>query len=432
MATKTSGPSRLPSYPWIGKRPFYGWIIVAVGVVTQFLQGLSSQGFSTYLSFLQRDFGWSKAVMAGPRSVTSVEGAIIGPLEGFLVDKFGPRLIVMIGVFIMGLGFILFGLTNSLWLYYLANIIIALGTGFQGMIIMSVTVNKWFRRRRTIAQSIMLLGFSMAGVVGVPLLVLTQSAFGWQISAIGSGLIIWAVGFPCSLLLRTEPEPYGLMPDGDAPRATSAGGSKSTYIKEESDFTLREAVRTRAFWCLAFGWAIGGLGMGAAQVHLFLHLEQGVGLSATTSALVWTVASLSNIPIQASWWILRGQAAQKPYAWGLHAFNGSIYFLPGYCYFRADSSCIRSALRHRLGNPDSGDELHSGGVLRQEVLGNHLWHATINKPSFFHSRSGGSWLFSGRPGELPLDVHRHVIRHAGWIDYHHSGNSSETSPPYPE
>jgi MFS family permease len=136
---------------------------VAVGVLTQFFQGISSQGFSTYLSFLQKDFGWSKAVMAGPRAVTSVEGAVFGPLEGFLLDRYGPRLIVAIGVFIMGSGFILFGLTNSLWLYYLANIIIALGTGFQGMVIMSVTVSKWFRRKRTIDQSIMLLGFSMAG-----------------------------------------------------------------------------------------------------------------------------------------------------------------------------------------------------------------------------------------------------------------------------
>ena len=64
----------------------------------------------------------------------------------------------------------------------------------------------------------------------------------------------------------------------------------------EYDFTLREAIRTWAFWLLAIGWAIGNLGIGAAQVHLFLHLEQGVGLTRTTASLVWTIASLSNIP----------------------------------------------------------------------------------------------------------------------------------------
>jgi MFS family permease len=294
--TKPYSPQKLPRYPWIGKRPFYGWMIVAVGVVTQFFQGVSSQGFSSYLSYFQRDFGWSKAVMAGPRSVTSVEGAVIGPLEGWLVDKFGPRLIVTIGVFVMGLGFILFGLIDSLWMYYLANIVIALGTGFQGMIIMSVAVNKWFRRKRTIAQSIMLLGFSMAGVVGVPLLVLTQSAFGWEISAYGTGLLIWGVGFPCTLLLRTEPEPYGLQLDGDTAGVDSKAGTKRSELKEEYHFTLREAVRTHSFWLLSIGWAVGSLGMGITQVHLFLHLEQGVGLTAATSALVWTVASLTNIP----------------------------------------------------------------------------------------------------------------------------------------
>ena len=54
---------RTPKYPWIGKKPFYGWIIVIVGVVTQFFQGISSQGFSSYMDLLQSEFGWSKAAL---------------------------------------------------------------------------------------------------------------------------------------------------------------------------------------------------------------------------------------------------------------------------------------------------------------------------------------------------------------------------------
>ena len=125
----------VPVIPWIGRRVFYGWVIVAVGIITQFLQGIAIQGFSSYLGPLQRDFGWSRAVLAGPRSVTQVQNSVLGPIEGFLIDKFGPRSIVTIGVIILGLGFILFGLTHSLWLYYLASIVIALGTGFQGCLL---------------------------------------------------------------------------------------------------------------------------------------------------------------------------------------------------------------------------------------------------------------------------------------------------------
>jgi MFS family permease len=77
---------------------------------------------------------------------------------------------------------------------------------------------------------------------------------------------------------------------------SSIGGSSRTIVREEYEFTLAQAIRTHSFWLLAIAWAIGNLGLLGAQVHLFLHLEQGVGLSRTTAALVWTVASLSNIP----------------------------------------------------------------------------------------------------------------------------------------
>ena len=287
-----------PWFPWVGKRPFYGWIIVIIGAITQFFQGIASQGFATYLGPLQTEFGWSKAVLAGPRSVTQIEGAITGPLEGWLVDKLGPRKVVNVGIFIMGLGFILFGITHSLWMYYLSSIVIALGMGLEGLLVMSVTVNNWFRRKRTLAQSLIGLGYSFAGVVGVPALVFIQTRWDWRPSAIATGILIWAVGFPVAALLRSGPESIGILPDGDIPKdeTLSGGDNSQTALSDEYDFTLAEAIRTRSFWLLAVAWAIGNLGLLGAQVHLFLHLEQGVGLSKTTAALVWTVASLSNIP----------------------------------------------------------------------------------------------------------------------------------------
>jgi MFS family permease len=291
----SSSPQKLPRYPWIGKKPFYGWVIVSVSSFTQFTQGVVSQGFSTYLGPLQQEFGWNKALLAGPRSVTTVENSILGPIEGFLMDRLGPRKMVAIGTFLMGLGLILFGLTNSLWMYYLSNVIITLGSGLQGLLVLSVAINSWFRRKRTLAQSVMGLGYAMAGVVGVPVLVFTQTTMGWRTSAIATGLIIWAVGFPCSMLLRRNPEQFGLLPDG-APALPAAVGGAKTLPVVEYDFSLRQALRTRAFWFLAIGQSLGGLAMGVTQVHLFLHLEQGVKLSPATSALVWSVASISNIP----------------------------------------------------------------------------------------------------------------------------------------
>lgn len=268
-------------------------------MVTQFFQGVTNQGFSSYLPFLHAKFGWSKAVMAAPRSVSQVDNSVLGPIEGYLVDKFGPRVIATIGIFFMGLGLILFGLTNSLWMYFVANIVIDIGTGFEGLLIMSVAVNNWFRRKRTLAQAIMLLGFSMAGLVGVPALGLVQTNLNWQSAAIGSGLIIWIFGFPCAQLLRTRPEPFGLQPDGIESGFSNKPETVSRFLPSEYDFSLREAIHTPSFWFLAVGWALGGMGMGVAQTHLFLHLEDvdsGAGLTHATATLVWSVASFSNIP----------------------------------------------------------------------------------------------------------------------------------------
>ncbi|UCD09212.1 MAG: MFS transporter, partial [Dehalococcoidales bacterium] len=158
--TETPESLKPPRYPWIGKRPFYGWIIVSVGAVTQFFQGIASQGFATYMGLLQTEFGWTKAALSGPRSVTQIEGAILGPLEGFLVDRLGPRKVAVTGVLISTLGFVLFGLMNSYVMFYVSSIVITLGIGLQGLLVLSVTVNNWFNRKRTIAQSIMGLGYS--------------------------------------------------------------------------------------------------------------------------------------------------------------------------------------------------------------------------------------------------------------------------------
>lgn len=235
-------------------------------------------------------------MLAGPRSVTQVESSVLGPLEGFLMDKFGPRVLVTAGVFIMGLGFILFGLTHSLWMYFLSNIVVILGSGLQGGMIISVAINHWFRRKRATANAITMLGGPMFGLVGVPALILIQTTAGWRTATTLTGLIIWIIGLPLSMLLRGRPEPYGLLPDGDSPGAVSSAGARIRPAVQEFDFTLRQALHTRAFWSLVIGQAAARLGMQTVFIHVFLHLEKGVGLAALTAAFVWSIVGVVSFP----------------------------------------------------------------------------------------------------------------------------------------
>jgi MFS family permease len=291
--TETPQSLKSPRYPWIGKKPFYGWVIVTVGAVTQFFQGIASQGFTTYMGLLETQFGWTKAALSGPRSVTQIEGAITGPLEGFLVDRFGPRKVAAVGIFISGIGFALFGLMNSYVMFYVSSIVITLGIGLQGLLVLSVTVNNWFNRKRTIAQSIMGLGYSMAGVIGVPVLVFLQKQMDWRASAYITAIFVWVIGFPFVMMLRDKPETIGSVPDGEVIDKES---SDIPLITGGYDFSLSQSLKTSSFWFLAVGQAISNLGILSAQLHLFLHLEEYVGIEREMVALVWTVASLSNIP----------------------------------------------------------------------------------------------------------------------------------------
>jgi MFS family permease len=296
MISKTGVPAKTSRLPLANSRVFYGWYIVGVGFVTQIIQGIVSQGFASYLDVLGLEFHWSRAALAGPRSVTTIENAALGPVTGWLVDRFGPRNVVAVGVVMVGGGMVLFGLTNSMFMYYLSNIVMALGTGLEGLLVMSVAINNWFRRKRTIAQSVMLIGYALVGVIGVPALVYAQRVVGWRPAAIWTGIGVMAVGLPCTYLLRQRPEAHGLIPDGDRPgQSAAAVTGKKPLAEPEFDFSVRQALRTRTFWLLSFGLALSSLGMGAVQVHLFLHLE-GSGLTKTAAALVWSVASIANIP----------------------------------------------------------------------------------------------------------------------------------------
>ncbi|MBN2240450.1 MAG: MFS transporter [Dehalococcoidales bacterium] len=293
MDDLTNNP-HIPRYPWIGKRPFYGWIIVIVGAVTQFFQGIGSQGFSTYMDLLHAEFGWTKAALSGPRSVSMIEGAITGPIEGWLVDRFGPRKVVTAGLLITTLGFVLFGIMNNYVMFYVSSLVITLGIAFQGLLVMSVTVNNWFSRRRTIAQSVMGLGYSLAGVAGVPALVLIQNSMDWRASCFITAAAVFVIGLPFAILLRDKPESIGEIPDGIKQEKVAPG---KELVYAGYDFTLKEAAKTKSFWLLALGSSISNLGILSAQLHLFLHLIEGeAAMDRAAVSLVWTVASLSNIP----------------------------------------------------------------------------------------------------------------------------------------
>jgi len=262
-------------------RVFFGWYIVASAAGLQLLSGLLwMQSYGAYVVLLQEDFGWSKTMVAGAFALARVESGVLGPLQGWLVDRFGPKIILTIGILLFGIGFVSFSSINSLLGFYLSFAFIAVGSSLGGFATVMVSIVNWFQQHRSKAIAVSQIGYSLGGVA-VPLLVICLEAIGWRMTAFYSGLVVLLVGLPLAQLVRHRPADYGQIADGQYVVSTTA-----TSQLQGVDFSARQAMATPAFWLVSVGHASALLCVSVVMVHLVPHLSQGLGFTLTEAALV--------------------------------------------------------------------------------------------------------------------------------------------------
>lgn len=264
---------------------FYGWYIVGAAGGIQMLSGLLwMQSYGAYVVLLQEDFGWSKTLVAAAFALTRIESGILGPLQGWLVDRYGPRSILTIGICIFGVGFILFSRIDSLLGFYLTFALIAVGSSLGGFATVMVSLVNWFDKHRAKAVALSQMGYSLGGL-SVPIIILCLEAFGWRTTAMLSGIIVLVVGLPLVQMVRHRPSEIGEMADGtEMPLRDETGGDNA--FAGNRDFTAREAMRTSSFWLISIGHACALLVVSAVMVHLVPHLTEGLDYSLAQAGLV--------------------------------------------------------------------------------------------------------------------------------------------------
>src|SRR5213078_4737290 len=173
------------------KRIFYGWYMVAAGCGLQFLQSsLLMQSFGAYVAVLRDDRGWSKTALSGAAALHQMEAAILGPVLGWIIDRFGPQGLIRVGVVVFGAGFMLFSQVETLLEFYGAFIVMAIGSSFCGFFPVNVALIHWFER--------------------------------WRARAFASGVAYILVGLPLAWIIRRRPEDHGETIDG-LPSKTEMG-----------------------------------------------------------------------------------------------------------------------------------------------------------------------------------------------------------------
>ena len=286
------------------KRPriFYGWYIVAASFTSNvFVSGAYWQGFQLFFLPLLREFGWSRAALSGAFSMRQMEIGVFAPFLGFIVDRYGSRLVIMVSGFVLGLGMILVSFTFSLWSFYLFFMIASLGaSGTSHAIGWAVAIAKWFRRKRGIALGMGMSGPVMTGVVLFGLAYFVDT-YGWRDTLRGTGVMLWFIVIPLALVIKDSPESQGLLPDGDTPEEADPVayvGDQTARPRprfEEQGFTAGEALRSRSFWIISLMFGGMFFGTSAIQVHQIPYFES-VGFSTAEAAVTVTlVFALSGV-----------------------------------------------------------------------------------------------------------------------------------------
>lgn len=278
-------PLRLPAY--------YGWRIAAAGFGLQcLLAALLLQAFGAYVAVLSQELGWSKTVLAGGAAIQSLEGALIGPVLGWMIDRVGPRIMVQGGVLLFAAGLFALGHIDSLAGFYGAVTLIAFGASMCGYFPLSVCLVHFFRGQRARALALMSLGLS-AGGLAVPLLTWAMQTWGWRYAAWGSAALVLLLGFPLASVLRRNPAEVGQFIDG-LPEAAAAESAAAAAAQGGRDFTAAEALRTRAFWLLGLAHGLALLVVTAVNVHAISHMTQGLGYSLAQASFFITLMTLAQ------------------------------------------------------------------------------------------------------------------------------------------
>jgi MFS family permease len=245
--------------------------------------------FGIFLKSFLDEFHWTKAIASGGLSLSWIMQGLLGIIMGRLTDRFGPRFVLAICGFLIGLGYLLMSQIGTLWqLYLFYGVIIGIGMGGSWVPIMS-TIARWFVRRRNLMTGIVLTGVGIGTSIAAPVASRLISAYGWRTSYIIVGGIVLVVVISVAQLLRRDPT------EAKQRLYDESEAEKPESVFETHPLSLREAVHTRQFWLTSGMFFCFGFCVYTIMTHIYIHATE-LGISLTSAAnILATMAGLSIV-----------------------------------------------------------------------------------------------------------------------------------------
>jgi len=270
---------------------FDGWRIVFAATVG-LACGIATLGASTFSIFvgpIRLETGWSQSAAFAALIAVTFTAALMSPLMGAIVDRFGAKRVILIGFVCEIVIFASFALQGpDLWSFYLRYFLLsafALGTTHVAF---ARVITLWFDRRRGLALGIALSGVGIGGFIW-PLFVQAMiEAYGWRMAYVLLAIAVGVIALPTiGWLLRDDPTSVGQRPDGDIDKASTA-----TTAQPVTGITLAAAVRSRTFWTILLTFFIIGFAIQSALMHL-VPLLTSRGISPMAAAMAQSMMFLA-------------------------------------------------------------------------------------------------------------------------------------------
>ncbi len=267
---------------WYNRHFFYGYIVVVAALLITILNYGTRYSFGVFFKPMLNEFGWTRTLTSGAFTVSMLFQAIGAPLLGILNDKLGPRFVMTLCGFFLGIGYLLMSQLGSIWqLYLFYGLVIGMSMGGQFVSLLS-TIARWFVTRRGIMTGIVIAGLGIGGFIMPPVANWLIAVYDWRLSYIIIGSVVLVIGILAAQFLRRDPGKMGLLPysvNNEGKHGLAAG---------DEGLSLREAIHTKQFFITLIMFTSLGYCLMTINVHLVPHITD-LRISAMTAANVLAV-----------------------------------------------------------------------------------------------------------------------------------------------
>jgi MFS family permease len=267
-------------------RFFYGWVVVIAAFLVTFISFSIRYSFGIFSDSLLEEFGWTKTLIFGALSISTIVGGLSGIVMGRLSDRYGPKITVGVNGFLVGLGMVLCSQISALWqLYVFSGLLIGVGMGVSFAPIMATT-SRWFDKRRGLALGIVASGIGIGTLVMSPVITYFISVYNWRSAYLIVGFIAWIILISAAFMLKSSPA------ENNA-RSYDENSKKEANLNE--DWGALEATRTRSFWLVLFSNSLWNLCLQMIMSHIYPYTETDIGTSPMVAAGVLSLIGVGSI-----------------------------------------------------------------------------------------------------------------------------------------